>query len=73
MKRGIKPTRRVKQIIKQKGLNPANWLVTKQPPGELYIMHRATGKQRIIFYGRRMDNHDKLFTTRLAGKEAGRD
>ena len=48
IKNGKKPTRRVKQIIKQKGLNPANWLVTKNLSTAVYIVHRQTGRERII-------------------------
>ncbi|WP_412761269.1 DUF6906 family protein [Parageobacillus thermoglucosidasius] len=48
MKNGKKPTKRQKEIIKQARLNPDNWLVVKNLPDELHIVHRETGRQRVI-------------------------
>lgn len=45
---GLRPTRRQKELIKAAGLNPANWLVTKNLPGELHLEHRTTGKARVL-------------------------
>lgn len=46
--RGKKPTRQQKNIMKERRLNPDNWLVTKNPSNELHIQHRETNKIRII-------------------------
>ena len=48
MKHGKKPTRRQKQDIASVRLNPENWLVCKDTPGELVGEHRTSGKVRII-------------------------
>lgn len=47
-KSGKNPTRRQKEIIAAKRLNPQNWLVQKNPPGELHIIHRLSGNAKII-------------------------
>nr|WGD93638.1 hypothetical protein P5629_08440 [Bacillus subtilis] len=48
MKRGKRPTRAQKDIIKQNGLNPNNWLVSKNLRHEqrLIVVHRYTGTVR---------------------------
>jgi len=46
--RGQRPTRKQKQLIESHRLNPDNWLVTKQPAGELHLQHKDSGKKRII-------------------------
>ncbi|WP_420795395.1 DUF6906 family protein [Desulfofalx alkaliphila] len=46
--RGKKPNLRQKRLIARARLNPNNWLVTKNPVGELYIQHRHTGSERVI-------------------------
>ena len=48
MKHGLKPSRKQKILLKLHGKNPDNWLVTKNPPGELHIVHRETGTERIL-------------------------
>ena len=48
MRQGKNPTRRQKEIIKGKNLNLANWLVVEQTKEQLTIMHRHTGKLRVI-------------------------
>lgn len=48
MKHGQNPTRKQKVLLKQHGKNPDNWLVTKNPPGELHIMHRHTGTEETL-------------------------
>jgi len=45
---GRNPTRRQKELLKKYGKNPDNWLVIKNPPGELHIIHRNTGTQKIL-------------------------
>jgi hypothetical protein len=44
------PTRRQRQVIKKYRLNSDNWLIRKNPPGELYIVHRISGSKRVIRY-----------------------
>lgn len=48
MKAGKRPTRRQKEAIKWAGLNPNNWLVCKNLPDELHIVHRETQRLRVI-------------------------
>ena len=48
MKRGKKPTRQQKILLSKLGLDPANWLVSKNEPKEMVIMHRHTTKTRTI-------------------------
>ncbi len=48
MKHGRKPKMKQKIIIKNVGLNPDNWLIVKKLPGELWIVHKVSGKQRVI-------------------------
>jgi len=50
MKHGKKPTRKQREIIKKVRLNPDNWLTVKNLPNVLHIMHRESGKVRIIVY-----------------------
>ena len=44
------PTRRQRQIIQKRRLNSNNWLIQKNPPGELYIIHRVSGTKKLIKY-----------------------
>ncbi len=46
--KGKRPTRRQKMAIKKCGLNPNNWLVTKNLPLELHLVHREIGTTRKI-------------------------
>lgn len=48
LKQGKKPTNKQKAIIKQAGLRPDNWLVTKNLQHELHIVNRTSNKERII-------------------------
>ncbi|WP_438800611.1 DUF6906 family protein [Acinetobacter baumannii] len=48
MKSGKRPTRKQKLAIQAARLNPANWLVTKNLPDTLHLVHRETGRERII-------------------------
>jgi len=50
MKRGKNPTRRQWGILQRCRLNPANWLVTKFLIDEMHVVHRHSGKARIIRY-----------------------
>lgn len=48
MKAGKRPTLQQKKIIAKYRLNADNWLVTKAPPGELHIVHKLSGKERVL-------------------------
>ncbi|MGA4718837.1 DUF6906 family protein [Fictibacillus nanhaiensis] len=48
MKNGKRPNRSQKDIIKFNGLNPDNWLITKNLPEEMHLVHRETGSKKII-------------------------
>jgi hypothetical protein len=48
---GRNPTRRQKELIKKARLNAENWLVAKAPVGELHLMHRLSGKVRVLKVG----------------------
>lgn len=50
--KGKKPTRQQKNILKDKRLNPNNWLVLKNSTNELHIQNRNTNKFKIIKYGK---------------------
>lgn len=50
MKQGKNPTRRQKEIIKNKHLNVANWLVISQTKEMLLLEHRHTGKTKEIYF-----------------------
>lgn len=51
MKHGKKPSLKQKKLIKDSGLNPDQWLVVKNLPGQLKIAHRETGQQKTINLG----------------------
>jgi hypothetical protein len=46
MKHGRKPTRVQRARLRQLGLNPEAWLITKDCPECFEIEHRVTGKVR---------------------------
>ncbi|MGE7915309.1 DUF6906 family protein [Lysinibacillus xylanilyticus] len=48
MKRGLKLTVNESNHVKSFRLNPANWLISKKLLDEWTIVHRLTGKPRII-------------------------
>ncbi|MFD7521411.1 DUF6906 family protein [Paenibacillus chitinolyticus] len=48
MKNGKRPTRNQRFAIQQARLNPDNWFVSKNPPGQLHLIHRHTFTTRII-------------------------
>ena len=51
MKHGKRPTVSQKKLIKEKGLNYENWLVSKNTTTELVIVHRHTGTKKVINKG----------------------
>ena len=40
MKHGKKPTVNQRKLIQSKRLNPENWLVVKDTPSEMVLVHR---------------------------------
>lgn len=49
MKHGKNPTREQKKLIQQWKLNPENWLVVKDTPDQMLLVHRYSEKTtRII-------------------------
>lgn len=48
MKHGKNPTVKQKKILKGKGLNPDNWLIIKNQPDSMEIIHRLSMKTRTI-------------------------
>ncbi|MEC0125320.1 DUF6906 family protein [Paenibacillus pabuli] len=51
MKQGKRPTKRQKMEIKVNGLNADNWLVERDLPSMMVIVHRFSGKARTIRRG----------------------
>jgi hypothetical protein len=43
MKRGKKLTRKQREIIQDAGLNPCNWLLVKNLPDKLVLVHKEKG------------------------------
>lgn len=49
MKHGVRPTREQRKMIQSKGLNSENWLVVKDQPEQMVIVHRFSDRTvRII-------------------------
>lgn len=48
MKNGKNPTVRQKKLLTQWHLNYENWLIVKDTPTEMEIVHRNTGQRRTI-------------------------
>ncbi len=48
MKHGKRLKRRHYELLKKAGLNPENWLITKDLQGEVHLSHRLTGKERVL-------------------------
>ena len=44
MKHGVKPTREQKKLIQKWGLDPAMWLVVKDQPEKMELVHRYSDK-----------------------------
>ena len=45
---GKKPTREQRKIISENGLYPTDWLVAKNTPTEMHLVHRYSNAKRII-------------------------
>lgn len=52
MKHGKNPTVRQRKSIQAAKLNPDNWLVEKVYADRLTLVHRHTGHERDILFGR---------------------
>ncbi|MBQ8515615.1 MAG: hypothetical protein IJ496_09485 [Ruminococcus sp.] len=48
MKNGKRPTRAQKMPIQSLGFQPDNWLISKNTSTEMVIVHRFTGRTRVI-------------------------
>ena len=48
MKHGKKPSLAQKELLKRMGLNPDNWLVIKNMPDSLEIIHRHSSRTRMV-------------------------
>ena len=48
MKQPKKLTLKQKQIIRNKGMNPKEWMVRKQEEGVLVLIHKETNKTKVI-------------------------
>ena len=49
MKNGKRPTKRQQEFVKAHGLIPGNWLVVKDTPDQMVLVHRHSEKTtRII-------------------------
>lgn len=48
MKSGRRPTKNQKITLSQHGENPESWLIVKNLPAELHVVHRRTGELKII-------------------------
>ncbi|TGE35915.1 hypothetical protein E4K67_22630 [Desulfosporosinus fructosivorans] len=48
MKNGKNPTMKQKQRLKKLKLNPENWMIVKNCPNCFEIVHRISGKTRIL-------------------------
>lgn len=48
MKHGKNPTVKQKKLITKMGLNVENWLVERETSDELVIVHRLSGKTKVI-------------------------
>lgn len=52
MKHGVKPTREQRKVLQKWKLDPAVWLVTKDTPTEMHLVHRHSDRTtRIIHKG----------------------
>ena len=49
MKHGVRPTREQRKLLQQWNLDPAVWLVVKDTPTEIHLVHRYSDRTvRII-------------------------
>ena len=48
MKQGKKPTWNQRKVLEAWGLNPLDWLVSKDTPTEMVLIHRYTSTTKTI-------------------------
>lgn len=48
MKHGVRPTREQRKFIASKGINAENWLIAKDTPKEMLLVHRLTNATKTI-------------------------
>lgn len=48
MKQGKKPTYSQRKVLEEWGLNPRDWLVSKDTPTEMVLIHRHTEQTKTI-------------------------
>lgn len=48
MKNGKNPTKAQKQFLREHRFNPDNWLIVKNTPEEMLLVHRYTSSTRRI-------------------------
>ena len=48
MKNGKRPTVAQKKILKNMGLIPENWLIVKNEPDRMTVVHRHNGELRTV-------------------------
>ncbi len=51
MKQRRRPTRRQMVEIQESGLTPSNWLIERDTPSEMVLVHRYTNDVRVIQKG----------------------
>lgn len=51
MKHGKKPTVAQRKFIQKNGLNAENWLIAKDTPTEMLLVHRYTSATKTIHKG----------------------
>jgi hypothetical protein len=50
MKHGKTPTREQKKLIASKGLDPAVWLVVKNLPDKIELVHRLSDRTKRVIH-----------------------
>ena len=59
MKQGKRPTWNQRKVLEAWGLNPLDWLVSKDTPTEMVLIHRYTSTTKTIAKGvMQGDEHD---------------
>lgn len=48
MKHAVRPTRAQKKLMRKRGLIPENWLVERDTPREMVVVHRVSEQTKII-------------------------
>ncbi|MGO4890327.1 DUF6906 family protein [Anaerobacillus sp. MEB173] len=48
LKSGKRLNKKQKVLVQENGLNPSEWLVTKNLSDKLYLVHRETGKEKSV-------------------------